>query len=195
MTIKELRKALLEQRPMVIAIDGPSGSGKSTLTDQLETQFDAMVFHADDYFLPSERKTKERLAEPGGNVDRERMIKEIFDHIYDPFITSHHYNCHIEAMEVRTPRRRKPIIIIEGVYSMHPIFQPYYDVMIYLKVDRETQLERILKRSNQDILERFKKEWIPLEDLYFQSFSIPDKADISEKSTIILRDLLGEDVL
>ena len=189
MTIQELKTSLVHQVPLVIAIDGPSGSGKSTLAKYLQEQYDTMLFHTDDYFLPATRKTEERLEEPGGNLDYERMLEEIFKHIDDPFVTSHKYNCQIEALEVRSTEQRKPIILIEGVYSMHPLFQPYYDVMIYLSVDRQTQLNRILERSNERLLERFKQEWIPLEDRYFEAFSIPETADINLDGTRNLREL------
>ncbi|QMS84775.1 (d)CMP kinase [Candidatus Xianfuyuplasma coldseepsis] len=188
MTVEELQKALKLGVPMVIALDGPSGAGKSTLASLLESTYDVLVFHTDDYFLPAKRKTKERLREAGGNLDRERMIQEVFSHLDDPYISSHHYNCHIEALEIRSPKMRQPIILIEGVYSMHPDFQQYYDVMIYIEVDRETQHNRILQRSNKTILERFKTEWIPLEDHYFTTFSIVEAADIVLQSTENLRD-------
>ena len=34
------------------------------------------VFHMDDFFLPPALRTPERLSQPGGNVDRERMLAE-----------------------------------------------------------------------------------------------------------------------
>ena len=73
--------ALLDQKAFVrIAIDGNCASGKSTLGECLRQIYDANLFHMDDYFLPFARKTPERLAEPGGNVDYERFWAEVASH-------------------------------------------------------------------------------------------------------------------
>lgn len=175
-TMNQLEMYIKNNTNKVIALDGPSGSGKSTFSKYLEEHYDVLVFHTDDYFLPKKRKTESRLNEPGGNLDYERMEEEIFKQLKENNITSHYFNCQTEKMEYREPVKRKSIILIEGVYSMHPNFQKYYDIMVYSYVDRETQLDRILRRSNAFVLERFKTEWIPLEDKYFEEFTIPMKA-------------------
>jgi hypothetical protein len=35
----------------------------------------------DDFFLPFEQKTPERLAQPGGNADHERFAREVLGHL------------------------------------------------------------------------------------------------------------------
>lgn len=189
MDIQYLKDILQRNQDVVIAIDGPSGSGKSTLASFLEERYDCLVFHTDDYFLDPSFKTTKRLQEPGGNVDYERMILEIFNHIQDTSIPSHHFNCQTNQLEVRPYFTKKPVIIIEGVYSMHPLFQPYIDYSIFMDIDRETQYDRILKRSNPKMLERFKNEWIPLEDLYFTSFDIKNTVDLVLKSSTNFREI------
>lgn len=174
--MNQLEEYIINNQNKVIALDGPSGSGKSTFAAYLEEHYDVLVFHTDDYFLPKERKTLARLNEPGGNLDYERMEDEIFRHLKEKEITSYAFNCQTEKLEVRPPFKRKSIILIEGVYSMHPNFQKYYDLCVFCNIDRETQLNRILKRSNAFMLNRFKTEWIPLEDKYFEEYSISMKA-------------------
>jgi len=178
MSIQELKKYIVTNKNKVIAIDGPSGAGKSTLSKQLKEEFSCVVFHTDDYFLPSHRKTEDRLNEPGGNLDYERMEEEIFSKINQDFITSNPYNCQTNILENGIPKKRSSIIIIEGVYSMHPRFQKYIDFSVFLHVNRETQLSRILARSNDFMLQRFMKEWIPLEDTYFLQCNIKNTVDL-----------------
>ena len=73
-----------EKTPFVIAIDGMSGSGKSTLGELLHMNFpQSNLFHMDDYFLQPHQRTKDRLAEIGGNVDYERFHDEILLHLAD----------------------------------------------------------------------------------------------------------------
>ena len=74
---EEIKRQLSEKGSVVIAIEGPCGAGKSTLAEELGREFDARVFHADDYFLRPEQRTPERLAEMGGNFDRERFFAEV----------------------------------------------------------------------------------------------------------------------
>ena len=76
--IEIIEKYIQQNKHKVIAIDGPSGAGKSSLTKKLEEMFDVLVIHTDDYFLHPSRKTKSRLEEPGGNIDYERLDKEVF---------------------------------------------------------------------------------------------------------------------
>ncbi|HML46086.1 MAG TPA: hypothetical protein PKE04_04975, partial [Clostridia bacterium] len=60
-------------RRTILAVDGNSGAGKSSLSTLLQAVFGAAVLHMDDFFLPAARKTAARMAEPGGNVDYERV--------------------------------------------------------------------------------------------------------------------------
>ena len=57
-----------ENGPALLAIDGRCGSGKSTLAAHMAQVFGCPVFHMDDFFLPPELRTPERLAQPGENV-------------------------------------------------------------------------------------------------------------------------------
>ncbi|MCL1877401.1 MAG: hypothetical protein FWF80_00945, partial [Defluviitaleaceae bacterium] len=65
----------------VIAIDGRSASGKTTLASELAAQTGASVIHMDDFFLPQDLRTEERLNTPGGNVHHERFASEVLPHI------------------------------------------------------------------------------------------------------------------
>ena len=66
------RKAARQGR-VLLAIEGGSASGKTTLSQLLSRIYGCTVFHMDEFFLRPEQRTPERLAEPGGNVDRERF--------------------------------------------------------------------------------------------------------------------------
>ena len=52
----------------IIALDGRAASGKTTMARQLAELLDAEIIHMDDFFLPMELRTEQRLATPGGNV-------------------------------------------------------------------------------------------------------------------------------
>ena len=60
---------------------------------------------------------------------------------------------------------------------MHSDLQRYYSYSVFLTVDKQEQLSRLEKR-NPNMLNNFIQRWIPLEELYFKTFSIQDICDI-----------------
>jgi uridine kinase len=176
-----LDQRLMEETPVTVAIDGPSGSGKSSLATWLQTVYgDCEVFHMDDFFLPPERKTEERLNTPGGNVDWERFLEEILlplkqgkSFTYQPYDCG---TCTLNEPVVASPRR---LYIVEGVYSHHPALRDAYDMTFFLSIGKLEQSERILHRNGKRMHKRFIKEWIPLEDQYFREMGIVGKADLT----------------
>ncbi len=177
-----IEKALVVMEHLVIAIDGGAASGKTTLADTLAQRFDGAVVHMDDFFLRPEQRTSERLAEPGGNFDRERFHKEVFSRLEDPNGFSYQrFDCSRMSLGefVHIPKKR--LLIIEGSYSHHPSFRTSFDVIdlkIFLETDKEIRKARILKRNGEEKYKEFFTRWIPLEDRYFEFFSIRDHADI-----------------
>lgn len=168
------------EQPIIIAIDGMSGSGKTTLGEFLHKHFsDSNLFHMDDYFLQPHQRTAQRLSEIGGNVDYERFKLEILDHLADRAgLTYRIYNCKSQMLGPKTPIPWKPLVIIEGAYSHHPYFEDPYSLRIFCSIHIDQQIERIQKRNGTVMLERFLNEWIPKENLYFQTFHIKEKADL-----------------
>lgn len=171
---------LLENRDIVIvAIDGRCGSGKTTLSALLALEFDCNIFHMDDFFLPADMRTTERLSVPGGNVHHERFLAEVLLPIrdrkpvcYRPFI------CSAMGFGEMKCFQRKKLNIVEGSYSLHPSLREAYDLKIFLTLDHKTQEERILKRSGAAKLKDFINLWIPLEELYFREQAVERCCDI-----------------
>ena len=161
-------------RPFLVAIDGMCGSGKTTLGNALAKELNASLFHMDDFFLQPHQRTEERLAEPGGNVDYERFKEEVLDHLSDtdgvifrPFCCK---EWKLADDPVTVPYH--DIVIVEGSYSHHPYFKNMYDVKIFLEITPEEQKKRILARDGDAIWPMFEAKWIPMENLYFETFKI-----------------------
>ena len=64
-------------RRILITIDGPCAAGKTTLALEMAGRIQAAVIHTDDFVIPHEQKTKERLSVPGGNCDIDRLMAEV----------------------------------------------------------------------------------------------------------------------
>lgn len=183
---KRIDELMINNKNLIVAIDGPCGSGKSSLANLLKEKYKANVFHLDDFFLTPELQSESRLKEPGGNVDYERFYQEVILGIKSKkSFTYYRYNCKnnkMEKMEVPGPR---PITVVEGSYSFHPYLKDAYDFKIFLTIEPELQRQRILTRNGQERAKVFYNKWIPLENLYFQELDIKAKADIVLDGSIL----------
>ena len=167
-------------RPFLIAIDGNCGSGKTTLANTLAKELNASVFHMDDFFLQPHQRTKERLAEPGGNVDYERFKSEVLDHISDTCgVTFQPFSCHEWKLTDAVTIPYSDIVIVEGSYSHHPYFNNIYDLKIFLEISPEEQKKRIIARDGEVCWSMFEEKWIPMETLYFTTFQIKENSSFS----------------
>ncbi len=168
----------LSKQPVRLAIDGRCGSGKTTLAKVLQDKSGAAVVHMDDFFLRPQQRTPERFAEPGGNVDRERVLEEVLVPLKENRpVVYRPYDAHRPAMLEPVHLEPSPITIIEGSYSCHPALWDYYDARVFLDVEPEEQLRRIEARSGPEKLEAFKFRWIPLEESYFHAFPLEAECD------------------
>ena len=162
-----------------IAIDGRCAAGKSTLAEYLAEQLGAGVVHMDDFYLPMELRTEERLKEPGGNVHYERFQKEVL-----PFLnlgrefSYRRFDCSSmnqgELCQVKASR----FTIVEGAYSCHPKLGKYMSLRVFLDVTPDIQQERIRRRNGEERLQAFLKKWIPMEENYFQAYGIRENVDM-----------------
>lgn len=171
---------------IVIAIDGFCGSGKTTLANWLQhylekNSISCNVISMDDFFLPLELRTKERLEQPGGNIHYERFLNQVLlplkqlnedciSHFsYYPFECSH-----MGFSSSPTIIHKKMVTIIEGVYCMRPEFRSFYDYTIFMTISEELQKERIMARNGSVMFHKFESTWIPMEHLYFDYYKIPN---------------------
>lgn len=164
---------------LIVAIDGRCGGGKTTLATLLQNRFGGSVIHADDFFPRPHQRTAQRLAEPGGNMDRERLMEEVLLPLsrgeaiaYRPF------DCSTLSLCAPVEVDASSLIVIEGSYSCHPDLWDYYDLHIFVDVALDVQIARIAQREGEKKAEMFKTRWIPLEETYFTCYGISEKCDL-----------------
>lgn len=173
-----IEKLLSEKSSPVIAIDGRSAAGKTTLAVQLAEKFGLGVVHMDDFFLPFEMRSPERLAEAGGNVHRERFAAEVIPHlgsgkgfVYNVF------SCSLGKIDgaAEIPQGG---VIVEGAYSMHPSFGDIYDAKIFMDISPQLQRQRIIARSGEEKWHMFEQKWIPMEEYYHSQCKTAERCDL-----------------
>ena len=176
---QEIDRLLGENEFVRVAVDGRCAAGKSTLGALLERVYGANLFHMDDYFLPFERKTPERLAEPGGNVDYERAYAEIVSRPKGEPVLWRAFDCGEQRLGEPVRTEAKRLTVVEGSYAMHPALCGGYDLKVFLDIDPERQSARILERNGPQMHARFVNEWIPLENEYFDGLGVRRMADLA----------------
>jgi len=165
---------------IIVAIDGNSTAGKSTLAATLKDIYSCNVISMDHFFLRPQQRTPQRLSQPGGNIDYDRFI----DHIITPLKTGesfvyYPYDCKLDKMGEPITVDTNLLTVVEGVYSMHPLFSDefsLYDITVFLSIDETEQQHRLYSR-NKNLYDRFINQWIPMENKFFEWFNIAEKCD------------------
>lgn len=167
------------RKPLLIGIDGKCASGKSTLAKKLAERMNALLIHADSYFLQPQQRTEFRYRQPGGNFDRERFFTQIIErlhHCQAPILQF--FDCREMKLLPEQTVEMPTVVIVEGTYCLHPLLYPWYDLTICIDIDQNTQKERLLRREPADKIPQFFSRWIPYETQYFKQLPIAQKADL-----------------
>lgn len=170
---------LLAKGPVCLAIDGGSASGKTTLAAMLEQTYGCTVIHTDDFFLQPHQRTARRLAEAGGNLDRERLLDEVLRPLSKKqTLRYRRFSCRTMTLEEPLQVQPEKLTVVEGVYSMHPELAGYYDLSVCLKISGEEQTRRIRLRNSPAMAQRYFQEWIPMENRYFSQTDLINRCDL-----------------
>ncbi len=167
----------------VLVFDGMCCAGKSLIAQSFAPMLKARVVHMDDFYLPRNKHTKARMAEPGGHIDYERFADQVIPYL-DPrtYINYDRYDCHAKTFTPVSlvPRR---VTIVEGTYSMHPFFEEAYRqknvITVFWYCDKKTQTERLLAREGEEGVKAFREKWLPRERKYFRECQPRERAMIA----------------
>ncbi len=186
--IQEISSSQADKGQLLVAIDGRCGSGKTTLAGLLQKELACELIHMDDFYLRPEQRTAQCGAEPGGNVDYERFLEEVLLPLragqtfrYRPF------DCSIWDFKEAITVVPGAVTLVEGSYACHPTLYAYYDLRIFLTVNKETQAQRILLRGGEEKAAQFRDRWIPLEERYFSSVPVAERCELSFDTSHAIR--------
>lgn len=172
----DLIKKIKEKDHIIIAIDGMCASFKTTYATYLKEKYNARVIHMDDFYLPKSKRTTTTFDEDGGNIDTTRFIDQIINHL-DSDISYISYSCKENKYCDPTVLKKTKVTIIEGAYSLLPIFGKYFDLAYVFVTTKEEQLKRLEKRE-KDKINDFVSRWIKLENRYLENYQILKKYPI-----------------
>lgn len=166
-------------RPVLVALDGRCGSGKTTLAAQLAERFpDSAVFHTDDFYLPPADRVDGWEHIPCANMDLARLSREVLAPARDGDVVCYRaYSCREGTYLPAKSIVSKPLFLVEGSYSHHPLLAENYDLRVFVTCSKEEQARRLQAREGKRY-PNFVQRWIPLEEGYFAQYHIETHADL-----------------
>ena len=155
-------------RPAVVAIDGRCGSGKSGLGDLMGRLLPCNVVHMDDYYLPPDRRAENWEQIPAGNMDLARFLQEVLEPAgAGAQIRCRPYDCRSGTLREGTTLPARPLTVVEGSYSQHPLLSARYDLRMFLTCAPEEQRRRLERREGAHFA-AYESRWMPLEERYIR---------------------------
>ena len=160
-----------KERP-IIAIDGPAGAGKTTLAHEiflaLSPKMSVSVIHMDD------------LYDGWDNALGEDLTSVL------QYLAAQHRN--ISAAEIRRYNwttssfgesetiEPADLLILEGVGSADKSLQDELAALIWIDIDPEIGVKRVIARDGYQVEDEMKK-WLGTQQEYFSQHSTREKAD------------------
>lgn len=174
-----ISRLLQRKDRVVLGLDGMAAAGKTTLAALLSEVYSGAVIHMDDFFLPGELRTPDRLSQPGGNVHYERFKAEVSPHLRENEAFSYApFDCHAMAYAPLVTVSPSRLMVVEGAYSLHPALGIDFDLKVFLTVPEQEQMSRILTRNGAGMAGQFQKQWIPMERAYAEAYRIPESCGL-----------------
>ena len=161
----------------VIAIDGPAGAGKSTLAKRIKEKLSDLV-EIEDIALVN----MDDLYDGWENALTNQLTKTLVSQILTPVSMGKKYGYRKydwlsgrfgDFVEYDVPR----FLILEGVGSGQKAARKYIDHLIWIDIDFETGLQRVLQRDG-DYLETQMRIWQMRESSHFSVENTRDCATI-----------------
>ena len=150
-----------------------------TLARDMAEIVGAAAVHMDDFFLPPELRTPERLQTPGGNVHYERFLTDVLPGLRSRKAFCYpRFDCSVMALRGARAVPEADTVIVEGAYSCHPALGDYMTLRAFSDIDPAEQRRRILLREGKAGLEAFNARWIPMEERYFAAYRVREAAQV-----------------
>lgn len=176
--VKAINDYLKRNERIFVCIDGRCAAGKTTLAFEIQKKFPCNVIHGDDFFLQPYQRTAERMSKCGENIDYERLVNEVLIPLKNgESATYRPFDCHTVSMKDIVTVKPEKVIIVEGSYCCNKHLFDFFDIHIFVDVDKQIQRQRIILRNGNNA-EMFFSKWIPMEEEYFEKYNIKDKCEI-----------------
>jgi len=170
--IAALSDLFKEQARPIIAIDGPAGAGKTTLAHEiylaLSTSMSVQVVHMDDLYAGWDNALTQDLS---------KVLRYLVDqHLAKSPANIQRYNWSTSTFGESETLPVADLLILEGVGSGDREIQDQFAALIWMEIEPEEGLKRVINRDGEQVAEQMKK-WLTTQEKYFLQHSTREKAD------------------
>lgn len=156
----------------ILAIDGPAGAGKTTLSENLQRglarHYSSTIIHMDDLYEGWNRALSPSLSEKLLTItNSHKKLEEISLARYD-------WGSESFAEPELIPAR--PLLILEGVGCGQRSIRNQLTALIWIDIDEQIGLERVLHRDGTAIEEEMQK-WLRAQQQHFMEEDTKKAAD------------------
>ena len=181
--------------PWVIGINGVDNSGKTVFSRDLEKYlrsrvYDTQLVELDDFHNKKEKRREgddEIQAYWDNAFDLDRLEQGVLKPIKEEGVLDVELELlDLESDEYSVDKRYKvgqnTVVILEGTLLFREPIDNYIDHRIFLDIDFSTVLDRAKLRDegrfDEDVIERYKRKYIPIQKKYFEECEPREKADL-----------------
>jgi uridine kinase len=155
----------------IIVIDGPAGSGKTTLAKSLSGLLEyCPIIHMDEIY------------EGWENALSPKTFKDLGEWIINPLLENNSieyikYDWNLEQRIEKVVINNSKVMIIEGVGSSSFEVSKHASLKLWIEVNKETGINRVLTRDGLHIQEQM-KTWQSQESKFFIENNSKENSDI-----------------
>jgi uridine kinase len=184
--------------PIRVAVDGVDAAGKTIFADELAGYLknlnrDVIQASIDGFHRPRKERYEQGADSPEGyyydSFDYDAIQKSLLiplgpDGDLEFIKAVFNYRTDTPVQESRQTAHRDSILLFDGVFLLRPELIQYWDYTIFIRVDFEIVLKRVLIRdqnlfgTTEVTKERYLKRYIPGQKMYLQGVNPESRADI-----------------
>ncbi|QTD42652.1 uridine kinase [Sporosarcina sp. Te-1] len=180
------------QRTTIIGIDGLGGAGKSTIAEKIQREVvGSVLLHIDDFIHPEHVRNAEGLEPWKAYYFEQWRYTYLIENILEPIRTGKPIERKIEFylksedsyVEKWIHIPAGGLLIIEGVFLQRAELRDYFDTVIFVDMDKETRIQRVLERDSyignpSAILTKYNNRYFPAEEEYVREYDPANQADL-----------------
>ena len=161
-----------EKKRPIIAIDGPAGAGKTTLAHEiflaLSPKMSVSVIHMDDLYDGWDNALGKDLTSI--------LQYLVAQHRSNSAADIRRYNWTTSSFGESETIEPADLLILEGVGSADKSLQDELAALIWIDIDPEIGVMRVIARDGYQVEDEMKK-WLGTQQQYFSQHSTREKAD------------------
>ncbi|MBB4826106.1 uridine kinase [Sporosarcina luteola] len=180
------------QRTTVIGIDGLGGAGKTTIAEKIQREVvGSVLLHIDDFIHPRRVRYEDSVEPWRAYYEKQWRYSYLIETILEPIRRGMSVQKKIELYHksedsyveewIHIPNGC--LLIIEGVFLQRAELRDYLDTVIFVDVDKETRLRRVMERDSYigdsgAILNKYNNRYFPAEEEYVREYDPANRAHL-----------------